>query len=798
MGEPRRADVSTPVVEERRAATRLETAAAILHAPRRAELRLVPAAVGAWAAGGVLVAGVPDGPFGLVAAALWVAAALAAISSARVRVLAAVSIALTAAALVATAVAVQAPARSPEALRDAAGDATVQLELVITGAVRDGRVPGRAVLRDSPEAGEASVLVFLDAPAAMRIGESWRMTARLREVEPGDEVAFLAFAEDEPVRVGRAPPLLAVAAALREGLVTTSERLPGDGARLLPGLAVGDTSRVDASLDTAMKTSSLSHLTAVSGSNCAVVVGAVFAFCALLGLPRVARVGVSLAALACFVVLVTPEPSVLRAGVMGGVVLLALALGRATRGVPPLCLAVVTLLAIDPWLARSYGFALSVLATAGLLLLAGPLAAVLARWMPSPLALVIAVPVAAQLACQPVLLLLAPALPLWGVPANLLAGPAAPLATVLGLVACLLAPLAPPLADAVASLAWLPASWIAAVARLADGLPGARMPWPAGTIGIVALVVLTALGLVAALGPPRSRLRRFAAGVACVGLLGYLGAVGGIRVLTLAGRPGDWQYAMCDVGQGDATVIRSEGVVALVDTGPDPVPLTACLDELGIARVDLLVLTHYDLDHVGGTDAVLGRVGLALVGPVGDADDERLREQLVASGARLVQAQEGMTGSLGAFEWQVLWPPSRGVEAGNAASIALLVTPASGCGACLSALLLGDLGEESQARLLGRSSPPRVDVLKVAHHGSADFSEALYARVTASVGLIGVGAGNDYGHPTARALAALAASGTAAFRTDLDGLILVAPPEHVGDPPRVWTERARGRVAYPP
>jgi competence protein ComEC len=248
---------------------------------------------------------------------------------------------------------------------------------------------------------------------------------------------------------------------------------------------------------------------------------------------------------------------------------------------------------------------------------------------------------------------------------------------------------------------------------------------------------------------------------------------------------------MCDVGQGDATVIRSGDVVALVDTGPDPEPLATCLDELGIARIDLLVLTHYDHDHVGGTDAVLGRVDVALVGPVGEADDERLRDALRVQGARLIQAESGMTGRIGALDWRALWPPPRGVEPGNAASVALLVTPADGCGACLSALLLGDLDEESQRRMAGRTHPPPVDVLKVAHHGSRDFSEQLYARAAASVGLIGVGADNDYGHPTDRALDALAVSGTAAFRTDLDGLVLVAPPTEPGGPLRVWTQRAR-------
>ena len=144
--------------------------------------------------------------------------------------------------------------------------------------------------------------------------------------------------------------------------------LPDPGGGLVPGLAVGDTSRVDAELDAAMKASSLSHLTAVSGANCALVVGLAFAGAAVLGARRGVRVAAGVAALIGFVVLVTPEPSVSRAAAMAGVAMLAVALGRPAVGIAVLCLAVTLLVAFDPWLATSLGFALSTVATASLLL----------------------------------------------------------------------------------------------------------------------------------------------------------------------------------------------------------------------------------------------------------------------------------------------------------------------------------------------------------------------------------------------------------------------------------------------
>uniref|UniRef100_UPI00293F612E ComEC/Rec2 family competence protein n=1 Tax=Clavibacter sp. MX14-G9D TaxID=3064656 RepID=UPI00293F612E len=243
---------------------------------------------------------------------------------------------------------------------------------------------------------------------------------------------------------------------------------------------------------------SLTHLTAVSGANCAVVVGLVLALAAAVGLRRPLRAVAAAAALTAFVILVTPQPSVLRAAVMATVLIVSTASGRPARGLPALALAVVVLVTADPWLARDVGFALSVLATAGLLVLAPPIAARLGRRLPRRVADALAIPIAAQIACQPVLLVLQPGLPVHGVLANLLAEPAAAPATVGGLAACMLLPVWPAAGGLLLRLAWLPAAWIAAVAAVLSGLPGGRVPWPTGPAGVVALVVASALAIAAA------------------------------------------------------------------------------------------------------------------------------------------------------------------------------------------------------------------------------------------------------------------------------------------------------------
>lgn len=744
-----------------------------------ADLRLaIPAAV-AWIAAAVIIGIDPVIP----TIALWAAAGIAtAIALAR-RSLAVVALALAAAAFCSTSVVVQSTSRQPDQLVTAAETGRqIDALATLTGRPSERSYP---VTLDVVNGTSAHVPVVVFGPATdAGIGTTVRITGTLTATDPGDDAAFLVFAERPPVVESPPPWYLDWANGLRARFLAQARGLPGDGGDLLAGLAIGDTTDVGGTLDQAMKSSSLSHLTAVSGANCAIVIGLVMVAGAAVGIPRWARVAASLAVLVGFVVLVTPEPSVLRAAVMASLVLATLARGRPVRGIPVLALATIVLLAFDPWLARSYGFVLSVLATAGLLLLAGPLARVLERWLPRWLAIVIAVPFAAQLACQPVIILLSATLPTYGVVANVLAAPAAPIATVVGLAACVLLVLIPPLGALLCQLAWLPSAWIAAVAQFFASAPAAQLPWPPGAVGALLLASGTVLAVFAVLG------RRWAVVALAVAGAVYLGLAGGGRIAQVTGRP-DWQIAACDIGQGDAVFVRSRGQLALVDTGPDPALMRRCMTELGIGRVDLLVLTHYDLDHVGGAGALVGKVDRVFVGPSSDPEDDRLRADLVAGGAHVEQVSRGPTGLLGDLRWEVLWPPSRmgSLEPGNPASVTLEFQPVGECASgCLSSIFLGDLGEDAQNRLLAAGPVGTVDVVKVAHHGSRDQSERLYERLHATVGVIGVGADNGYGHPTDDLLQILARAGTIPERTDLSGLILLAPGAEPGTV-RVWSER---------
>ncbi|SDZ43940.1 ComEC/Rec2 family competence protein [Herbiconiux ginsengi] len=657
------------------------------------------------------------------------------------------------------------------------------------GTDADGqRVTVDAVLETFDAAGtrtqaRAPTLVFATVAHGMRlpIGASFRVHGTLTPLPPGESHEFLLFARDGP-RADRGPPwYVAWADGVRTGFRHTTAGLPGDGADLLVGLAIGDDSGVSPALHDAMTVSGLTHLTAVSGANCAIVVSAVMLVGGALGLRRRIRVAVSILVLALFVVLVTPEPSVLRAATMAAIVLIALAAGRPSSGMPPLCLSVVVLLALDPWLARSAGFALSVLATGGLLLLTRPLASVGERFLPRWLALAVAVPVAAQLACQPVLFLLAPQITPYTLPANILAEPAAAAVSVLGLVVCLLGVVAPVLGSAAAWLPWAPSAWIAAVARFFASAPFAAIPVADGAVAAAAAVVFTLLFLVAVLaGRRHPRLAPFAGLLAAMAVVVGIGAVTGAALARTAAVPGEWQVAACDIGQGDAVLVHSRDRIALVDVGPDPQPLTDCLEQMHVQRIDLLVLTHYDRDHVGGLAAVIGRVDVALVGPTDGPADERLLTDLRDGGAQVADAARGQSGALGDYRWDILWPRAGAPLSGNEASVTVLFTGP------MRLLFLGDLGEQAQDAVRAANRIGHVDVVKVAHHGSADQSERLYGDIRAVAGLISVGAGNSYGHPTDRLLGILGRVGTGAFRTDLGGLIVVAGTSAALS---IWTEK---------
>jgi competence protein ComEC len=433
---------------------------------------------------------------------------------------------------------------------------------------------------------------------------------------------------------------------------------------------------------------------------------------------------------------------------------------------PALCAAVLLLVLFAPELAPQAGFALSTLATAGLLVLAPVWRRRLARRLPDWLAEALAVPAAAQVACTPVVVALSGQLGLVAVPANLVAVPAVGPATVLGVVAALVAPLCLPAAHALAWLAYLPTAWLVLVAHVGARQPGAGLGLTTGWPGaLIALALLGTVGLVL-----RSRLLRRTAAACCVGSLLALVVVVVVRA---PWPPSGWVLASCDVGQGDGFVVPLGPAAALViDNGPDPERIDRCLRRLGVTRVPLLVLTHLHADHVEGVPGLLrGRqLGEVEIGPLDEPVVERQRLLHWLGGIRVVRAQLGETRALGGVSWTVLDATARrGTDSdpNNSSIVLRLVTHG------VSVLFSGDLEGDAQHELLDRHVDLRADVLKVPHHGSRKQDPEFLDAVHAKIALTPVGAGNPYGHPSADTLRRVEQDGARVYRSDRDGDVAV-------------------------
>ncbi|MEW2508910.1 ComEC/Rec2 family competence protein [Streptomyces sp. NPDC046870] len=676
----------------------------------------------------------------------------------------------------------------------------------------NGPPPERA--GQSVPAGRAALLRLLPST---RLRVAGRLAPALTG---GDRIAAVLRVRGRPeprIVAGPSGPQR-LAGRLRAGLREATEDLPGDARALLPGLVVGDTSRITPELDHAFQETDLAHTLAVSGSNLTVLLAL------LIGPPGLAqraerrglapRLGLSLRATALlagaltlgFVVVCRPDPSVLRAAACGAVALLALATGRRRSLVPALATAVLLLVLYDPWLARGYGFLLSVLATGALLVLAPGWSEALRRRGVRPrLTEALATAAAAQVVCAPVVAVLSARVSLVAVPCNLLAEVAVAPATVLGFAALAAAPVAMPVAKMLAWCASWPARWIAGVARTGAALPGAGVDWPGSWPGALALAVLTVAVVLAG--------RRLLRHPGWCGLLGVLLVLlvtrpaPLTRVITGWPPPG-WRFAMCDVGQGDATVLAAgEGAGVVVDAGPDPALVDDCLRRLGITRVPLLVLTHFHADHVAGLPGVLRGRAVAAIETTAFAEPaeqaEFVRREAAERHIPVTTAVAGEERRTGPLTWRVLWPPpsppaqptsppspplspsqrprvpppGQGAGAGwepegpNDASVALLVRTGG-----LRLLLLGDLEPPAQQALVrspAAADLAGVDVLKVAHHGSAYQEPELLRLAAPRVALVSAGVGNPYGHPAPVTMAALRAGGTVVLRTDRDGALAV-------------------------
>lgn len=610
----------------------------------------------------------------------------------------------------------------------------------------------------------------LDAWRGLEPGSAVTTTVRL-SASDDPSIAAWASARASPQVVADPGPVDQSVNTVRAGLRQSVSALPPGPAALVPALVVGDTSAMPADLVEQFRLTGLTHLTAVSGANLTLMLAAMLWAAGRLKVLGWWRRGLALLGVLGFVALCRSEPSVLRAAAMGLIGLLALGWSGPRQGLRYLSWAMVALLLIDPWLARSVGFALSVLASAGILLWARRWAQVLGRWLPLWLAEAFTVPLAAQLATQPVVTAISGQVSVVGVLANVVAGPLVGPGTVLGFAAAWTSVVFPPVAAVLGWGAGGFAQGLCWVAGAGAALPGAAVAWPVSAVGIGLLALASA---VAAAVMGWLLARPWLAGVLLLGLVFVcwkpLGPPGW--------PPEQWAVVSCDVTQGDATVIHAGPQTAIVvDSGPDPALVDRCLDQLGIEWVPWLIFTHPHADHIGGAAGVasgrrIGRVLLAAT--TADAPGSH-RIQAALPGVEVVRAVPGTVVSVGDARVTALAsPPMIGVADQGADSAAendasLLLRAETGG---VRVLLAGDLQEAGQRWALA-AAEVSADVLVVPHHGSAHQDAEFLAAVGARVAVISVGADNDYGHPAARTVAGVSATGAHLFRTDHNGAIAI-------------------------
>ena len=495
---------------------------------------------------------------------------------------------------------------------------------------------------------------------------------------------------------------------IRSGLRKASKSAP-----LIPGMVLGDTSLQSPEFTDAMRRSGLTHLTAVSGANFAIVSSFVLYLMQFLFKRIRPRLLATSLILIAFIGLVRPSPSVLRAAAMAAVVIFAKSHNSKSDSIPALGFATGIVILADPWQSRDPGFALSVLATAGLLLLAPRMK------LPKGFA----EPIAATIFCSPIIVALSGYLSITSIIANVLAAPLVAPVTILGFVAALI----PPFAPILISVAKIPAGLITKIAFTAASFPVIQMR--------NALIILV-LAFVLYLS------RKY-----------LIFVIPLILILTFLQRwpNNDWQIANCDVGQGDALVLKvSAGSAVVIDTGPDPKLMDNCLKALSIREIPLLIITHQHADHYGGmTGAVRNR-------KVGKIISNALRGEII---------------QVGKLRIEILWPDGadhtfadnggEGSLVNNQSIVALISTPD------YSILTTGDIEPDVQSLL----NVGKVDYLKVAHHGSKYQNLRFNETLDPDLAIISVGKGNKYGHPADSTIKLFRHT----VRTDRDGAIAIDP-----------------------
>lgn len=568
-------------------------------------------------------------------------------------------------------------------------------------------------------------------------------------------VAATMILQSQPRLESSAGELSKALSNIRKSFRSQAAALGGDSASLVPGMILGDTSLQTEEFSRMMRTSGLSHLTAVSGANFAIVSALVF-WLSRFFFPKIKhQVLITAVFLFLFLLLVRPSPSVLRAGLMASVILIARATGNNRNAVSALAAAIGLLLLLDPFQSRDPGFVLSVLATTGLIFFSPPIADFLRRYLPSGLAEIVAISTAATLLCTPYIIFLSGEISMLSIAFNILVSPLIAPITIMGFVAVLTLPISI-ISTALTYFAELLARWIVLVASWSNNTPIMGLTFGLITVAVTAVFLL-----------PRVIKRKSLAVTIIISVI----CLNTIPRLSFPGK--NWKVVQCDVGQGDALVINlGEGSGVLFDAGPDPKLIDRCLRMIGIEHLALIVISHNHADHAFGLSGAVKSRQVDAIWSNGSVDVPGELKGIHAKVSAPFSAE------IGNNSLEVIWPPAiNSAEVGfeslpgdgseeNNRSLVVLVKLNG-----VNVLVTGDIEPEAQRQILRRSQLGSIDVLKLPHHGSRFQDTEFLAASARGVVLISVGRGNRYGHPDPELLSQLAVLGSNVRRTDLGGPI---------------------------
>lgn len=611
-------------------------------------------------------------------------------------------------------------------------------------------------------------------------------------------VSILDFPDVKVVASDRGGGLEVALASVRACLSNAlAAAMPEPQAGFAQGILLGMRGNISPDVLEAFNRTGMTHILAISGFNIALVASALSIVCGRL-LRRGLAMVVVIIGIGAYTLMVGAGASVVRAAIMGSIVVFGAYFGRQSHLMSALLLAASLMTLHNPFVLSDVGFQLSFLATAGLGLVAPPISGFLSRW-PAWIRNSLALTVAAQLTTTPVIAVNFQQLSVVALPANLLVLPAVPVTMLLSALTALGGAITPLLGEIIGWIDWLFVTYIVSIVEMLSELPWAAVA--SGSMPVaLAWVYYLGLGLLLANRPLSGLLARPSWGSLDLrrARVGGLVALAVIALVAWSGALASSGERLCvaflDVGQGDAILISTPHRRVLIDGGPHS---SAVLDALGRRlpfwerRLDLVIATHPDEDHIGGLIEVVRRYQVGQVMQSRYAGETGLYGRwlgvLGERGVPMVTAVAGQEIDLGdGVELSVLHPRSDGnrrtvdtVDT-NEDSLVLRLTCQE-----LSFLLTGDAGPEAQRALIEAGAQLESTVLKVPHHGAAgSLSPEFLSVVKPQVAVVSVGLDNRFGHPDPSVLRQL--DGTRVLRTDLAGTV-----EIIVDDSRYWLRTGR-------